>query len=57
MYSVAKQEYIDNGAVDTIGFAIDKENLLILRAKIDAMLIDAMLIDESKKQTKSCKNP
>ncbi len=52
MYSVAKQEYIDNGAVDTIGFAIDKENLSILRAQIDAMLID-----ESKKQTKSCNNP
>ena len=31
--------------VDTIGFAIDKENLRILRAKIDAGLID-----EDKKQ-------
>ena len=40
MYSVAKHVYMDNGKVDTIGFAIDKENLLILRAKIDAMLID-----------------
>ena len=26
--------------VDTIGFAIDKENLRILRAKIDGVLID-----------------
>jgi hypothetical protein len=26
--------------VDTIGFAIDKENLKILRTRIDAMLIE-----------------
>ena len=31
---------MDDGKVDTIGFAIDKENLKILRAKIEAMLID-----------------
>lgn len=40
MYSVAKHIYMDNGEVDTIGFAIDRENLKILRAKIDAILID-----------------
>ena len=40
MYSVAKHVYMDNGVVDTTGFAIDKENLKILRAKIEAMLID-----------------
>jgi hypothetical protein len=40
MYSVAKHVYMDDGIVDTIGFAIDKENLKILRAKIEAMLID-----------------
>ena len=40
MYSVAKHVYMDNGEVDTVGFAIDKENIRILRAKIDAMLID-----------------
>ena len=40
MYSVAKHVYTDNGEVDTIGFAIDKENLNVLRAKIDAVLID-----------------
>ena len=40
MYSVAKHVYMDDGQVDTTGFAIDKENLKILRAKIDAMLID-----------------
>jgi hypothetical protein len=40
MYSVAKHVYMDKGEIDTIGFAIDKENLRILRAKIDAMLTD-----------------
>ncbi len=40
MYSVAKHVYMDDGVVDTIGFAIDKKNLKILKAKIDAMLID-----------------
>ena len=39
MYSVAKHVYLDNGEVDTIGFAVDKENLRILKAKIDAALI------------------
>ena len=39
-YSVAKYVYMDNGEVETIGFAIDKDNLRILRAKIDVMLID-----------------
>jgi hypothetical protein len=40
MYSVAKHVYMDDGKIDTIGFAIDKENLKILRAKIDAVLIN-----------------
>jgi hypothetical protein len=40
MYSVARHVYMDNGKVDTVGFAINKENLKILRAKIDAILID-----------------
>jgi hypothetical protein len=31
---------MDNGEVDTISFAIDKKTLRVLRAKIDAMLID-----------------
>ena len=39
MYSVARHVYMVDGKVDTIGFAIDKENLKILRAKIDAVLI------------------
>ena len=40
MYSVAKHVYMDDGKIDTTGFAIDKENLKILRAKIEAMFID-----------------
>ncbi len=40
MYSVAKHVYMDNGELDTIGFAIDRDNLRVLRAKIDALLID-----------------
>jgi hypothetical protein len=50
MYSVAKHVYMDNGEIDTIGFAIDKENLRILRAKIDAMLTDD---DKPNKKNKS----
>jgi hypothetical protein len=52
MYSIAKHMYMDDGIVDTIGFAIDKENLRILRTKIDAMLIN-----ENKKQANSKKKP
>jgi predicted N-acyltransferase len=50
MYSVSKHVYMDNGIVDTIGFAIDKENLQILRAKIDAVLVD-----DDKKQSNNRK--
>ncbi|MDN5847211.1 MAG: hypothetical protein L0H53_13165 [Candidatus Nitrosocosmicus sp.] len=52
MYSVAKHVYIDNGLADTTGFAIDKENLKIMRAKIDAVLID-----ETKNQINPNKKP
>ena len=47
MYSVAKHVYMDN-VVDTIGFAIE-ENLKILRAKIDAMLIDEGKLNKKNK--------
>jgi hypothetical protein len=40
MYSVAKHVYMDDGKIDTVGFAIDKENLRILGAKISALFID-----------------
>ena len=39
MYSIARHFYMDNGKIDTIGFAIDKENLRILGAKINVVLI------------------
>jgi hypothetical protein len=40
MYSIAKYIYEDDGKIITNGFAIDKENLLTLRAKIIAILTD-----------------
>ena len=42
MYSIAKHIYQDDGEKLSDGFAIDKENLLILRAKIMAILIDEL---------------
>ena len=39
MYSVAKHVYMD-GKIDTTGFVIDKEDFIILRAKISALFID-----------------
>ena len=48
MYSVAKHVYMDDGNIDTTGFAIDKENLKILRAKIEAMLIDDDKLNKKK---------
>jgi len=48
MYSVAKHIYMDNGEVDTIGFAIDKENLRILKAKIDAASINDSISNQEK---------
>ena len=50
MYSVAKHVYMDNGEVDSVGFAIEKENLKILGAKIDAVLIED---DKPYKKNKS----
>ncbi len=52
MYSVAKHVYMDNGEIDTVGFAIDKENLRVLRAKIDAALIDDGKPNKKKKLDK-----
>lgn len=42
LYSIAKHIYQDDGEILSDGFSIDKENLLILRAKILALLIDEM---------------
>jgi hypothetical protein len=49
LYSIAKHVYIANGEVDTIGFAIDKENLRILKSNIDTMLIDNDKQNNNKK--------
>lgn len=40
MFSIAKCIYQDEGEIPSDGFAIDKENHRILRARINAMLID-----------------
>jgi hypothetical protein len=43
MYSITKHIYQDDEGIVRDGFAIDKENLLILKAKIRAILIDELL--------------
>ena len=53
MYSVAKHVYMDNGEIVTIGFAIDRDNLRVLRAKIDALLIDEDKPDKKNKSKQS----
>jgi hypothetical protein len=40
MFSIAKHVYQDDGEIPSDGFAIDKENHRISRAKINVMLID-----------------
>jgi hypothetical protein len=40
MFSIAKHVYHDDGEIPSDGLAIDKENHRILRAKINAVLID-----------------
>lgn len=53
-YSFAKHIYQDDGEIVHDSFAIDKENLLILRAKIMAILIND-LPPKKLKSTKSNK--
>jgi len=48
MYSVVKHIYMDDGKVDMVGFAIDKENLWILKAKIDAASINDSISNQEK---------
>jgi hypothetical protein len=43
-YSLSKHVYQDDGQVSTESFALDKEALEILRAKIMAILIDELPI-------------
>jgi hypothetical protein len=53
LYSVDKKVYRDDGETNNDGFAFDKENLLILRAKITAILIDELSIKEKKPESSS----
>ena len=49
LYSIGKKIYQDDGEIYNEGFAIDEENLRILKARIDAMFIDDT---KPKKQVK-----
>lgn len=51
-YSIGKKIYQDDGEVINKGFALDKEALEILRAKIMAILIDDLPIKENKPRHK-----
>jgi len=48
LYSVGKKVNRDDGEIDNDGFALDKENLEILRAKIMAVLVDDLPPKEKK---------
>jgi hypothetical protein len=47
VYCIAKHISQDDGENLSDGFAIDKENLLILRAKIMSILIDEMPVEKN----------
>ncbi len=47
-YSIGKKIYQDDGEIVNEGFALDKEALEILRAKIMAILIEDLPIKENK---------
>ncbi|TVP40193.1 hypothetical protein [Candidatus Nitrosocosmicus arcticus] len=49
MYSLVKYVYKDDGKVDSFGFTINKENLKILKAMIDVVLIADDKSDNNKK--------
>jgi hypothetical protein len=52
-YSLIKRTYQDDGEITSDGFAIDKENLLTLRAKIMAILIDELPPKDTKFKSSS----
>ncbi len=57
LYSIGKKIYRNDGEINKEGFALDKENLLILKARIDAILIDetkpgTIISNNKKKHTK-----
>jgi len=51
-YSIGKKIYQDDGEVVNEGFALDKEALEVLRAKIMATLIEDLPIKENKSKRK-----
>ena len=51
-YSIGKKIYQDDGEVVNEGFALDKECLKILRAKIMAILIEDLPIKGNKPKRK-----
>lgn len=51
-YSIGKKIYQDDGEVVNEGFALDKEALEVLRAKIMAALIEDIPIKENKSKRK-----
>lgn len=53
LYSIGKKVYQDDGEIVNEGFALDKEALEILRAKIMAILIDDLPLKEKKSTCKT----
>jgi len=51
-YSIGKKIYQDDGEVLNEGFALDKEALDILRAKIMAILIEDLPVKKNKSKLK-----
>lgn len=49
IYFLPKHTYQDDGVIVTDGFAIDRENLEVLRAKIMAILIDELPTNENSR--------
>jgi len=47
LYSIGKKIYLDDGEIVNEGFALDKEALEVLRAKIMAILIEDLPIKEN----------
>ena len=51
-YSIGKKIYQDDGEIVNEGFALDKDGLELLRAKIMATLIEDIPIKENKSKRK-----
>ncbi len=51
-YSIGKKIYQDDGEIVNEGFALDREALEVLRAKIMVILIDDLPVKENKTKRK-----